>query len=195
MAGVAVGLDLAANPANASALAVLDGRAFVALGEAAADDALVAAVQEHRADVVAVDAPLTPPDGRSGTYANRAAERALRAAGYPALPPSRLGSLTFRGIALARRLRAAGLDVVEVFPRATLMRLGHRYGGAKQDAREVAAARDFLARHVAGLPPLASDHAVDAVAAALTGALHLAGETEALGDQAEGVVVVPRRVA
>lgn len=188
-APLVMGVDLAANPANASAVCLLRGRKVDELLEAHTDDELVALAHRRAPALIALDAPLTPPIGLTGTYANRLAERELRAAGFRPLPPSMLGSLTFRGMRLLFRFQRH--KVIEVFPRATLERLGHAYAGPKQGEAQVAACAALLARHVEGLPPLATDHAVDAVAAALTAALHLEGRTEGFGSSGEGLVWVP----
>lgn len=190
-----MGVDLAANPSNATAVATLDGRRLVALERAHPDRDIVALAARHDARLVAVDAPLAPPTGIGGNYANRVAERDLRRAGFKAMPPSRLGSLTFRGIALAGALRDAGFDVIEVFPRATLQRVGHALerGVGKSGRESIAGARTALAALIANVPDaLPDDHAADAIAAALTAALHAEGATEPYGDPDEGVVWVPR---
>ncbi|HWG91769.1 MAG TPA: DUF429 domain-containing protein [Candidatus Thermoplasmatota archaeon] len=188
-APLVIGVDLAANPENPSWACLLRGRRVEALKPLRLDDELVQLCYRQTPELVALDAPLTPPLGLTGSYSSRLAEKELRAAGFPALPPSRIPTLTFRGMRLAFRLQRH--RVIEVFPRATLMRLGHTYGGPKGEASELAACRALLERHLEGVPPVASDHEVDALAAALTAALHLEGRTEALGSSGEGQVWVP----
>jgi predicted nuclease with RNAse H fold len=192
--GVVMGVDLAGNPVNASGVAVLADGAFLAAGQGFTDADLLALAREHAPDVIAVDAPLTPPDGRAGSYASRVADQGLRAAGFRAMPPALLGALTFRGMRVAALYRDAGFTVIEAFPRATLARLGQvpPKGRRKTHPREIAAAREALARVIPGVPPvLVDDHAADAFAAAVTARAFVDAGTQAYGVTCEGVVHVP----
>jgi len=197
------GLELAPAPSH-----------LVALAHPVTDDDILAEVARRRPAVIALDAPLTLPgpvaaalagapwSGHDSPY-TRAAERdpIWRTLGARPLPVSFLGGLTFRAIPLAARLRAALPDatVIEVFPTATLQALGVRHTGDGRGAKTSVEAR--RATHVAlsvwvtGLPaledgdPLDAD-ALDAVAAALTAAAFARGAYVAVGDAAEGCIIV-----
>lgn len=190
----AAGVDLAVKRGRASHVAVLHDRTLVALGEAVADDALVAAVLDHAPDVVAIDAPLTPPDGRTGAYWDREAEVALRRAGHRVIAPGLMGALTFRGAALAARFRAAGVTVIETHPRSALELFGLRLARGESKTRPdvLARGRTVLARHVDDVPPaFASADEMDAIAAAVVALRHAEGATVAFGAPDEGVIHLP----
>jgi len=106
------------------------------------------------------------------------------------LPTMRIAQIAARGVALARRVLAGGtllgppgaVSVLEVYPYATLWRLGQREAQLRpRDPNEPD--QEFSDRILAALssevsdldehrPALASGHAVDALIAAYTGWLH-----------------------
>ena len=218
VAPVVVGIDLAAGR-GVTALAGLalepsGSPRMVSLAHPAPDGDILAEALRLRPAVIALDAPLTLPGpvaaalagatwaGHDSPY-TRAAERdpLWRELGVRPLPVSFLGGLTFRAIPLAVRLRAALPDatVIEVFPTATLRTLGARSAGDGRGAKTSIEGR--RATHVAlgacvmGMPaieaagPLDAD-ALDAVAAALTAAAFARGASMAVGDPAEGCIIV-----
>lgn len=215
---VVTGIDLAAGRGvtGLAALAVdpLGASRAVPLTHPNTDDEIVAEALRLRPAVIALDAPLTLPGPVAAALAGapwvgggspytRAAERdpLWRALGVRPLPVSFLGGLTFRAIALAARLRAALPEtaVIEVFPTATLRALGARTAGDGRGAKTSAEARrathEALARWVCGLPAMAGDgpldaDALDAVAAALTAAAFIRGASRAVGDPAEGCIIL-----
>jgi predicted nuclease with RNAse H fold len=116
------------------------------------DDRIAAFVVETKAQVVAIDAPLSLPAGRCCADDScpcarfgrvRAIDRACFALGlrpFPALIPSMRG-LTLRGIALKRRFedlpagrRGHGLTIIEVFPGAVqdMLRLPRKQVGLRR---------------------------------------------------------------
>lgn len=127
--------------------------------------------------------------------------------GVRPFPVSFLGGLTFRAIALLPELRAALPDVaiVEVFPSGTARALRlHAYDAAatarpKRPAKTTPGARASLQRglsaRIAGVPApdteLLGADLLDALLAALTGVFFLRGAYVALGDTAEGQIVLP----
>ena len=216
-APVVVGIDLAAGRGVTAlaALALEPGRAprVATLAHPATDGDILAEAVRLRPAVIALDAPLTLPgpvaaalagapwSGHDSPY-TRAAERdpIWRMLGARPLPVSFLGGLTFRAIPLAARLRAALPDatLIEVFPTATLRALEARSAGdglgAKTSVEARRATQSTLAAWVAGLPsveagPLDAD-ALDAVAAALTAAAFVHGAGAAVGNPAEGCIIV-----
>lgn len=215
---VVVGIDLAAGR-GVTALAALalepaGAPRLIALVYLALDSDILAEVLRLRPAVIALDAPQTLPgpvaaalagmpwSGHDSPY-TRAAERdpIWRGLGVRPLPVSFLGGLTFRAIPLAARLRAALPEtaVIEVFPTATLRALGARSmdigRGAKTSVERLSAAHAALSAWVDELPQaeeggaLDAD-ALDAVAAALTAAAFARGAGMAVGDPAEGCIIV-----
>jgi len=128
--------------------------------------------------------------------------------GLHPLPVSFLGGLTFRAIALVPQLRTRlpHASIIEVFPSATLRLLGIRPsepGGGRRAAKTSSAARSAtqagLCIHIAGLlhpeTKLLGADLLDALASALTATYHLRGATLAVGDPAEGQIILPRHTA
>ena len=131
-------------------------------------------------EVIAVDSPLTEPRG-----AWREVDREMLRLGFRVLPPGMPGmrQLTRRGVRLALRLRSAGLSVVEVHPSSSARALGVE--------RSLSGAGEVLTRLFGLDPPeRASRHEVDAILAALTGALHVLGLSRVV-EAADGSVVIP----
>lgn len=180
-----IGIGPAGRPTNPSGLAMLSGRTFKTQ-LIHSDRQIIDLCVQERPTLVAVDAPLSLP--ARGNLRN--ADVALIKRGLRVFPPTFAGmlSLTKRGIRLAKKLRARKIRVIEIHPRTSgivlfktpdrnqwvikLRKRGFRFEGGK------------------------SRHEIDAALAAFTGALHLQGKTEEIGDTNEGTIVIPlRRIA
>ncbi|MGZ3673414.1 MAG: DUF429 domain-containing protein, partial [Ktedonobacterales bacterium] len=131
--------------------------------------------------------------------------------GIRPFPVSFLGGLTFRAIALLPALRAAlpEVPIVEVYPSGSARALGLLTRGsaaaprpkrrAKTSPPARAALQQALSRYLTGLPivgegdlePLGAD-LLDAVLAAFTAVAYLRGTYIAIGDPAEGQIVLPQ---
>lgn len=197
-----IGVDLAGSPRRPTGLALMDEGLAVICGTARDDATLQETILGWGKALVAIDAPLSLPQGRCcleatcpcATYGiAREADRALRRAGIAVLwtgLPSMV-PLTRRGIALRTFLEGHGYQVIEVYPGAAQDILG--LGRKKQGKEKLRAAlwawglRGDLAR------PDLTHHELDAVTAALVGHYYLAGDYSLVGDAAEGVVVLPTR--
>lgn len=200
MKAVVVGVDLAARPWRPTGIAVLaGGQIYTSLLHE--DEEILGFIASRGPQLVAVDAPLSLPAGRCCLRPDcacrhfgvaRRCDRELVRLGFrvfwTALPS--MVELTRRGIALAQRLRTGGFRVIEVFPGAAQKRLGLP---RKQDSPPELARR--LARDW-GLvfPPdrRPTHDELDAATAAVVGLLYLRGLAEAVGDPAEGQIILPR---
>jgi predicted nuclease with RNAse H fold len=144
---------------------------------------------------IGIDAPLTLPLGKEGNYNTRLCDRELAKFGVPALPPALLGSLTFRGVHLAKILKEEGYSFIEVYPRATERILKIRVQGKKPSLKWRQNLQNGLSLLIKGIPSpkekLFSAHILDAILCAYTAYCRAKGEYEEVGDE-EGVVVVPR---
>jgi predicted nuclease with RNAse H fold len=162
-------------------------------------------LRELRPSVVAIDSP--PAWGTSGGC--RSPERAVRALGMGifATPsdPAVFGRPFYRwmiaGFAAFEAAAAAGFayyrgrgplvgSALEVFPHATAVRLG---GDPSLGSKRVWRGAVLEAMGV-DLRRLRSVDAIDAALAALTGLLALDGRCEALGDDVDGAIVIPRPI-
>ncbi|TET95277.1 MAG: DUF429 domain-containing protein [Dehalococcoidia bacterium] len=170
------------------------------------DDRIAAFVAETKAQVVAIDAPLSLPAGRCCADDScrcarfgrvRAIDRACFALGlrpFPALIPSMRG-LTLRGIALKRRFeslpagrRGLGLTVIEVFPGAVqdMLRLPRKQAGLR---RLLAGLRRLGLRGLGGLRP--DGDQLDALTAAYMAHLYRQGRYWAMAAPGETPLIFP----
>lgn len=182
---------------------VLDGSlSVVGRWSRVAPDDLGDLVAEVSAAVVAIDSPPGPAHAAT----SRAGERALLRMGIhcyctPSDPDAftrpfyrwmaeghrAFASVAAVGYALYRGGATVRGHALEVFPHATAMLLGaDRTRPKREHRRAVLEARGFDTSALRTLDQ------IDAALAALTGLLALAGRATALGDPAEGVLVVPQ---
>jgi predicted nuclease with RNAse H fold len=177
-----IGIDLAGCPTNPSGFAILSGRTFKTQ-LVYSDRQIIDLCTRERPAAVAIDAPLSLP--ARGNL--RKADALLIKRGLRVFPPTFAGmrSLTERGIRLAKKLRARKIRVIEIHPRTSGVIL---FGTSKRDTW-ITKLRKMGFRFQGG----GSRHEVDATLAALTGALHIRGKTEEIGEAKEGIIVVPLR--
>lgn len=197
-APVVVGIDLrtkAHNPTGWVRAVAGEVEAAILFDDATIFERTIAAAP----DLVSIDAPLSLPRGRSAVSDDspcraaggivRDAERILWSRGirvYPALIKHMQG-LTERGIELAARFRARGIEVIESYP------------GAAQDVLGIARKGvdvSILARGLAdfgfAVPAGLSHDELDAITCVLVGYCYLAGRYEAIGAEDENFLIIPR---
>lgn len=195
---VYLGVDLASSAARASGYAVLDEQARLrAIGLVVGDDDVLSLALHWAPHLVALDAPLSwPADPDSG---GRQCEQRLAGEGIGTFRTTRrtiIRSLVERGIALSTVLRARGLEVVEIYPYGSKVRLF----GRRIPKKTTPDGRTWLRRRLEALIPGLGDFEgslthdeLDAIVAAYTGLLRDRGSTEDVGDPAEGVICLPLR--
>jgi len=179
-----VGIDLAGKPERPTGWACLKG-AQIKVKEIFSDEDILEETVRVKPVIVAIDAPLTLP--KLGV--NRESDREMRRHGYPVLPPlyPAMKMLTYRGVKLAEKLRNQEIDVIEVHPASTRKSLSmpvKDWGGIQRIFKKIG---------IQGLSGDLSSHELDAVTAAITGYLHIKRDTEKIGDNVEGYIVVPVR--
>lgn len=195
-----VGLDLAGSECRPSGFAVLRAQE-ISMAELYGNAEVIAAIRESQAWLVMVDAPLSLPAGRHcmedgcpcGKELHfRQCDRELRRLGIKFFPitlgPMRV--LTRRGLRLKAELEHTGIRVVETYPGAAqdLWRIPRQ-----KDARGLQAGLQRLL----GTYQLKADlsrksvHELDAVTCALVGWLYAQKRFQALGDPAEGLMILP----
>jgi predicted nuclease with RNAse H fold len=190
-----LGLDLAGSQARPTGACLLSG-GHAATRVLLSDAEILAYIKESCLGLVAIDAPLALPPGRSSIHERngshyRPCDLELRRRKIPFFPitlgPMR--GLTERGMALAAAIGRSGIRTIEIYP-----------GGAQDVWGIPRAARDFdgLLRGLRrlglrGLRKSATDHELDAATGALVGRLFLEGKAEVYGDFGSGAIVMPRR--
>ena len=158
------------------------------------DCEIIKLVEETHPEVVAVDAPLSLPEGRVSLEQKtnvhlRGCDRELLKRGIRFFPitlgPMR--KLTNRGMALREILEGRGYKVIEVYPGGA-----QDVWGIPRKQKGLKELRDGLAKKsVKGLSEKMSDHELDAVSCALVGRLFMDGKSVNYGAEKQ-VVVMPK---
>jgi predicted nuclease with RNAse H fold len=198
-----IGIDLSGSEKKASGWALLE-TASVSTRTILKTEDIIEATIASRPDLVSIDSPLALPVGRHCSLDNcecrrfgisRSCERELKRRGisvYWCLIRS-MQSLTMRGMEIAGRLRQVGINVIESYP------------GAAQDIMRIPRKRTSLVQLRSGLVSFGlngirdlddiTHDELDAATSAIVGTFFLANSFEALGDAAEGHLIVPRLVS
>jgi predicted nuclease with RNAse H fold len=196
---VSVGVDIAEARKGLDFVALDDQRAIVERIARASVTDVVAAIMRIAPDVVCIDSP--PAWAHRGK--SRAAERALRPLGITAFSTPtdpgdhafyrwmRVGFAVFNNIADRYPYYRNGpiqSTALEVFPEASATLLT---GTLCPKGQKIPFRRAVLRAHDIDETLLPTIDAVDAALAALTGLRALEGQFTAIGDPAEGIIVVP----
>jgi uncharacterized protein YprB with RNaseH-like and TPR domain/predicted nuclease with RNAse H fold len=188
-----VGIDLAASPKRPTGWALLKG-VHARTSVASTDDEIVELTLRSSPDVVSIDSPLSLPaltdSGIRKIY--RQSELELKRRGISVFwcqLPTMVG-LTERGIMLANRIRQHGIEVIESFPGAAqdILRIPRKSTGREQLRMSLL---DFGIRGSLEMETPTHDE-LDAITSAIVGYFYLARDYEALGNDIEGYMIVPR---
>jgi predicted nuclease with RNAse H fold len=204
-----IGIDLTMSDRKPTAYAGLStDLRLCCLGFWGSDDEIVDAIIKWQPRLVAIDAPLSLPEGMDCLEEDcscqsllpqkgRACERELARLGIPCYfttKKSIIKEMVYRGINLKRELCRRGHEVIEVYPYASKVRLFGRPIPPKTSSRGLS----FLGERLAGLIPDLAPHIsklnhdlCDALIASYTAYLHSQSETEAVGDPEEGLIWLP----
>jgi predicted nuclease with RNAse H fold len=193
-APVIIGLDLAGSPKRPTGFCLLRG-SEARTRDLFSDDEILAVIAEARPALVAIDAPLHLPPGRSSIHERndshyRPCDLELRRRKIPFFPitlgPMR--GLTERGMRLWADLEGKGIRTVEMYPGGA-----QDVWGIPRAARDRKGLRRGLAKlGLEGLRTGCSNHELDAATGALVGLLFLQGRAEVLGDFDSGAIILPR---
>jgi len=196
-----VGIDLTGSEQKPSGFCLLQS-GYAVTERVRSDADLLERIISHNPSIVSIDSPLSLPAGRISVFdddpgrktygINRSCERQLAARGIRSYPPliRSMQKLTQRGINLAATLRSLGFTVIESYP-----------GGA-QDILGIPRKNKGLERLIGGLSLFGikgnytvgrvSHDEVDAITSALVGLFYLNGQYEALGNEQEGYLIIPK---
>lgn len=164
------------------------------------DDEILAAVQAAAPSVVSIDAPLFLPTGRTSIESRepfhlRASDRILQRLGIRFFPVT-LGpmrTLTARGMRLRAKLEVEGFRTIEGYPGAGQDLLGiPRKGDGVERLRE-GLVRSGLSGDIER--PETTHDELDAASAAFLGDRYVAGDFVAIGDPAEGWMILAPKAA
>jgi len=187
-----IGIDLAGSEKRPTGVCLMNEKLEVLVKTLFLDEEIVDYVNKLRPELVAIDAPLSIPKGRktiddrSGPHLRKCDEELLRMGikFFPiTLGPMR--KLTKRGLMLKNKLK--NFHVIEVYPGASQDILG-----IPRKSKGLDKLRNGLKKvGIKGIKGDENDHELDAITAAYTGLLYLEGKCVVLGDEEEGVLIVP----
>ena len=192
-----VGIDLAGSEKRATGFCVMDSRMSCDTMVLHTDQEVLSHTVGAKPKVVSIDAPLFLPRGREslekpGPPHFRECDKELARMHIRFFPislgPMRM--LTARGMKLRAKLEERGLEVIESFPGAIQDILGMPRKQAGLPAL-AAALRHYGIDLREGGRQLSGDE-LDAATSALVGLLYSKGEYKAIGDPAEGLMILPR---
>ncbi|MDW8021297.1 MAG: DUF429 domain-containing protein [Nitrososphaerota archaeon] len=181
-----VGVDLAGSSRRVTGLCSLSLDLRCELAEAKLDEEVLHFILERMPKIVAIDAPLSFPSSGRGL---RRCDRELLRMGLRPLPPilGPMRMLTERAIRLKRVLEGFDYKVIEVFPTGARRILG------LPSKRDLKALRlGLISLGMKDIPEEVNMHLLDAVICAFVGMLYLRGEFVEVGDEEEGVIIMPR---
>jgi len=183
---VIIGIDLAGKETNPTGLAVLKGKK-VETCLVYTNSEILDILTRAKPTIVAIDAPLTLP--KRGIF--RKADKDLIKRGYSVFPPGlqAMKTLTFRASNLNKLIIGKGLKTIEVHPTSTRKALN-------MPTKDWETIQKILKN--LGLEGIPEDqkltpHEIDAITAALTGHLYMLNLTEAVGDNEEGLIIIPKK--
>ena len=198
---VIIGIDLTGSAKRPSGFCVMQNAVAITC-RIREDEEMLTLIQDFKPDLISLDSPLSLPFGRISPFdddpgrkeygINRSCERLLTARGIRSYPPliQSMQKLTQRGIALANRLRSLGYTVIESYP-----------GGA-QDILGIPRKKKGIDLLITGLSNFGilgnyiqgniSHDEIDAITCALVGLFYLDGKYEALGNEQEGFLIIPK---
>ncbi len=191
------GVDLAGRiDAVTGIAAVSDKKELVFVNEVKPDIAIRNYIDYHRPVIIGIDAPLSIPNGKYGTYASRKCDRDLIGLGIPTFATSMLAQLTFRALTIQSVL-SQKYQIIEVYPHATRIRMGVQGKHHKNTEKGRELIQSKLSRFVKNMPRsskvLLSSDSLDAILAAYTAYLHFNHLTEGIGDESEGKIFIPKQ--
>lgn len=182
-----MGIDLSGTSNNPSGLALLKGN-FAKTSLVYTDNALLESITENHPTLIAIDASLSLP--KEGELF-RTADKKMIKKGYRVFPPnlSAMKKLTLRAIRLNKLIEEKRYKTIEVHPTSTrkALQMPLKDWKAIQEILKTLGLKGELETR-----PLVT-HEIDAVTAALTAVLHLKGQTERVGDNKNGYIIVPKK--
>lgn len=195
-----IGIDLTGNESKPSGWAVLNGCCAITK-QICTDEELIQESLKYNPKIVSIDSPLSYPEGRDCTEPNcechkygitRYCERLLSSFGigvYPCLIPS-MEKLTNRGIALAKKIRDLGIEVIESYPGVAqdILNIRRKQNGIehlKNSYKNFGIMGDYLTAQKI------SHDELDAISSALVGQFYLNNQYVALGNHKENFLIVP----
>ncbi|MEM2952951.1 MAG: DUF429 domain-containing protein [Candidatus Bathyarchaeia archaeon] len=183
---IIMGIDLAGKQKNPTGLAFWENKK-IETTLIYTNKEILEKITHAKPTLVAIDAPLALP--KKGLL--RKADKQLIKKGYRVFPPGlpAMKRLTLRAIKLNKLITEKGIKTIEVHPTSTRRALNMPL----KDWREIQKTLENIGLEGSLKVRALKPHEIDAATAALTAYLYIKGLTEALGDEEEGYIVVPKK--
>ena len=192
---VVAGIDLAGSEKRPTGIAFLGDGEVLGVKVVYTDDEMVTELLKVRPVAVGIDAPLSVPKGRKSIedpegphFRSCDLELRRRKIRFFPITLGPMRKLTNRGIRIKEMLLRLNFKVFEVYPGATQDILGiPRKSKGLEELR-----KGLVKLGLKNLKKELSGDELDAITAALTVQLFLEGEGELIGDEEEGLMLLPR---
>lgn len=183
---IIIGIDLAGNSKNPTGIAILEKKKVKTL-VLHTDEEILSIIKKVKPTLVAIDAPLHLP--KSGIF--RKADKMAIKKGYRVFPPllPSMKHLTLRAIRLRKLIQERKRQVIEVHPTSSCKALNI----PKTDWEKLQTILMHIGIEGEAQVRTLTVHEIDAIIACLTGYLYLKNQTEAIGDEEEGYIIVPKK--
>lgn len=183
---VIIGIDLAGKPENPTGWALWENKCVKA-SLFYLDNEILEGVVCSKPAIIAVDAPFNLP--KKGIL--RKADKEMIRKGYRVFPPSlpAMRKLTLRTMKINTLIAEKGYKTVEVHPTSTRKALNmppKDWEKIQTILKSIGLEGDLRMRTL-------TPHEIDAITSALTAHLYMQNQTEALGDEEEGYIIVPKK--
>ncbi|MEM3700381.1 MAG: DUF429 domain-containing protein [Candidatus Bathyarchaeia archaeon] len=184
---IIIGIDLAGSSKNPTGWALWKNK-IVKANLVYTDEEILKGILSHSPSIVAIDAPLRLP--KEGIL--RKADKEMIKRGYRVFPPGlpAMEKLTLRAIKINKLILEKKYKTVEVHPTSTRKALNmplKEWKPIQTILESMGIKGDIKTRTL-------TSHEIDAITAALTAYLHLQKQTEAIGDEEEGFIIVPKKM-
>ena len=183
---VIIGIDLAGKPENPTGWALWKDKEVEASLIYTNNEVLESITRSNPA-IIAIDAPFNLP--KKGIL--RKADREMIRRGYHVFPPllPAMKTLTVRAIKLNKLIAKKGYKTIEVHPTSTRKALNM----PSKDWEKIQTILETIGLEGDLKVRALKSHEIDAVTAALTAYLYMQNQTETIGDEEEGCIIVPKK--
>jgi len=183
---VIVGIDLAGKPENPTGWALWKNRTVKA-SLVYTDTEILEGIARNKPAIISIDAPLSLP--KRGIL--RKADKEMIRKGYRVFPPNlpAMRKLTLRAIRLNKLIAEKGYKTIEVHPTSSRKALDMPL----KDWRKIQTILTQIGLEGEHAVRALTPHEIDAITAALTAYLHIQDQTDAIGEEEEGYIIIPKK--
>jgi hypothetical protein len=183
---VIIGIDLAGKAENPTGWALWKDKK-VETSLIYTNNEILESITQSNPTIIAIDAPFSLP--KKGIL--RKADREMITRGYHVFPPClpAMKTLTSRAMKLNKLIAKKGYKTIEVHPTSTRKALNM----PSKDWEKIQTALETIGLEGALKVRALKSHEIDAATAALTAYLYMQNQTETIGDEEEGYMIVPKK--